>query len=112
MEMRTCNSCRLDLPLVLFGKGRHTCKACQKRYREVNQERIRQRKQEYYRKNREEILRTQKEKYSINSDWKEIQTGETEVGNGRVGFESDNFANVQALVQQLGLTLPPQDQFP
>ena len=71
MEMRTCNSCRLDLPLVLFGKGRHTCKACQKRYREVNQERIRQRKQEYYRKNREEILRTQKEKYSINSDWKE-----------------------------------------
>ena len=48
----------------------------------------------------------------INSDWQEIQTGETEVGNGRDSFESDNLADVQAQVTALGLALPVDPNAP
>jgi len=41
-----------------------------------------------------------------NTDWDQPQTGYTCPGDGLSSFESDNFADVQALVTSLGLTLP------
>ena len=41
-----------------------------------------------------------------NADWQEVQTGFTWPGGGLSSFESDNLADVQALVDSLGLTLP------
>jgi len=41
-----------------------------------------------------------------NTDWREVQTGFTWPGDGLSSFESDNLADVQALVDSLGLALP------
>ena len=43
----------------------------------------------------------------VNADWQNVQTGFTWPGDGLSSFESDNFADVQALVNSLGLALPP-----
>ena len=50
----------------------------------------------------------------VNADWQNVQTGFTWPGDGLSSFESEDFAEVQALVTALGLALPVdlQDQNP
>ena len=47
-----------------------------------------------------------------NPDWDQLQTGFTWPGDGLSSFESDNFADVQAQVTALGLTLPVDPNAP
>ena len=47
-----------------------------------------------------------------NPDWREVQTGFTWPGDGLSSFESDNLADVQALVDSLGLALPVDQNAP
>ena len=47
-----------------------------------------------------------------NADWQEVQTGFTWPGDGLSSFESDNLADVQALVDSLGIALPVDQNAP
>ena len=48
----------------------------------------------------------------VNTDWQIVQTGFTWPGDGLSSFESDNFADAQALVDSLGLALPVDPNAP
>ena len=48
----------------------------------------------------------------VNTDWQEVQTGFTWPGDGLSSFESDNFADVQAMIDSLGLALPVDQNAP
>ena len=48
----------------------------------------------------------------VNTDWREVQTGFTWPGAGLSSFESDNFADVQAMIDSLGLALPVDQNAP
>ena len=48
----------------------------------------------------------------VNRDWREVQTGFTWPGDGLSSFESDNLADVQALVDSLGIALPVDQNAP
>ena len=47
-----------------------------------------------------------------NTDWREVQTGFTWPGDGLSSFESDNLADVQSLVDSLGIALPVDQNAP
>ena len=47
-----------------------------------------------------------------NTDWDQPQTGYTWPGDGLSSFESDNLADVQALVDSLGIALPVDQNAP
>ena len=48
----------------------------------------------------------------VNTDWDQPQTGYTWPGDGLSSFESDNLADVQALVDSLGIALPVDQNAP
>ena len=48
----------------------------------------------------------------VNPDWDQPQTGYTWPGDGLSSFESDNLADVQALVDSLGIALPVDQNAP